>query len=630
LTSAPEQYRSRLQQAQAAGTLKDQRFGQLSNARLITGLAALALAGMSIGAGLFSLWWLIAPVAVFITLAIMHDRVDRDRERARRAAAYYDRLLGRVENRWAGKGNPGDEFGGPKNLPGHLYADDLDIFGLGSLFERLASTRTKAGDRTLASWLLGPSEAVLVEARQQAVKELTPKLNLREEIALMGDDVRSAIDDRSMRIWGEQPAVRFFAGARWLALGLALAALLSFVLFIFHVVTLLPFFMVVLAELMFGFAVHNSQDAVVDNVSTAATDLRLLGEFLKRLERENFQSPRLVGIARGLSVHEQRPTVSGENFQASAQLRKLERWVDRLDWTRNQFFKTLAAPLMWTPLCAMAIEAWREQYGSRIGDWVAAVGEFEALCSLAAFAYERPDAVFPELVAAPPPNVSETSGPETNGPAFWGEGVRHPLIGADTSVGNDVELGMTDSAIEKPPDCRLWVISGSNMSGKSTLLRAVGLNAVLAWAGAPVCCARLRISPLTLGASIRVNDSLVDNKSRFYAEISRLRDVVERAKSGTPTLFLLDELLSGTNSHDRRIGAAAVVRGLVERGAIGLVTTHDLALADIAESLGPRARNVHLQDHLEGGEMRFDYQLRPGVVEHSNALALMRAVGLDV
>jgi len=168
------------------------------------------------------------------------------------------------------------------------------------------------------------------------------------------------------------------------------------------------------------------------------------------------------------------------------------------------------------------------------------------------------------------------------------------------------------------------------MSGKSTLLRSVGLNAVLAWAGAPVTATSLRLSPLRLGASMRANDSVIDHRSRFYAEISRLRDVMELARAGHPTLFLLDELLSGTNSHDRRIGAEALIRGLVERGAIGMVTTHDLALAEIAARLNGAAANVHFEDHLEGGEIRFDYCLRPGIVTRSNALALMRAVGLDV
>jgi DNA mismatch repair ATPase MutS len=176
---------------------------------------------------------------------------------------------------------------------------------------------------------------------------------------------------------------------------------------------------------------------------------------------------------------------------------------------------------------------------------------------------------------------------------------------------------------------RLVVISGSNMSGKSTLLRTTGVNTVLALAGAPVRAEALTVSPLQLGASIRINDSLQAGASRFYAEITRLRDILALADKG-PVLFLLDELLNGTNSHDRRIGAEGVVRGLVRRNAIGLVTTHDLALAAIADSLSPQAANKHFEDHLENGVMTFDYRIQPGVVEKSNALELMRAVGLDV
>jgi DNA mismatch repair ATPase MutS len=175
----------------------------------------------------------------------------------------------------------------------------------------------------------------------------------------------------------------------------------------------------------------------------------------------------------------------------------------------------------------------------------------------------------------------------------------------------------------------LVVISGSNMSGKSTLLRTVGVNAVLALAGAPVCAARLALTPLHVGASIRVNDSLQGGTSRFYAEITRLRDIVQLCERGT-VLFLLDELLNGTNSHDRGIGAEGVVRGLLRRGAIGFVTTHDLALTAIADSLAPAAANMHFQDHLENGTITFDYRIREGVVRKSNALELMRAVGLEV
>jgi DNA mismatch repair ATPase MutS len=292
---------------------------------------------------------------------------------------------------------------------------------------------------------------------------------------------------------------------------------------------------------------------------------------------------------------------------ASRRIRRLTRLIELLDSSENMFFRPLAHMLLWNSQFAMAVEAWRTANGLEIGKWIDAAAEFEALCSLSAYAFERPDATFPEL--------------EAHGPLFDAEALRHPLIPEAVAVANDVRLG---------EGMRLWIVSGSNMSGKSTLMRAVGLNTVLAWAGAPVACARLRISSLSIGASMSTHDSLADNRSRFYAEISRVRDVVELARSGRPTLFLLDELLSGTNSHDRRIGAEAVVRGLVERGAIGLVSTHDLALAEIVPTLNGRAANVHFEDHMEDGEIRFDYRLREGVVTRSNALELMRAVGLDV
>jgi hypothetical protein len=590
-----DEYRSRAERWRIQHTGSELLSRQLGNARLATGLAAVAIAALAIGAGVLPPWWLLLPLIIFIVLAILHDRADKQRDAALRGTAYYDRALARIENRWIGKGHQGEAFRDPK----HLYADDLDLLGPGSAFELLSTSRTATGDRMLAEWLLAPASPEIVKARQSAVAELRERLDLREDIALMGEDIRTAIDDQAMKTWGERPAVRFFPGARWVALALACAALSTLILFLAQVLSLRPFLAVVLAELIFGLLVRDSVRSVALLVSTPARELKLVRLLLERLEKETFQSQRLEQLTHALDLH---------GLTASAEIRRLERSVEYLDSARNQFFRLLAAPLVWIPQFTMAIEKWRQECGPHIGEWVAAVGEFEALCSLATFAYERPDAVFPELVSEP-------------APLFEGVDVRHPLIPRDHAIGNDVKLGGR---------CALWIVSGSNMSGKSTLLRAVGLNAALAWAGAPVCCASLRVSPLRIGASIRVNDSLTDNKSRFYAEISRLRDIVDLARAGQPTLFLLDELLSGTNSHDRRIGAAAVIQGLVERGAIGLVTTHDLALAEITATLGERARNVHFEDYIENGEIHFDYHLRDGVVERSNALELMRAVGLDV
>jgi DNA mismatch repair ATPase MutS len=287
-----------------------------------------------------------------------------------------------------------------------------------------------------------------------------------------------------------------------------------------------------------------------------------------------------------------------------AQLRRLVSWLDS---THNMMFAPIAFVLLLRPQLAIAIDRWHASYGAAVAEWLRAVGETEALAALATFAYERPEDRFPELVEA--------------GSVYEADGLGHPLIAAPVAVRNDVRLGADGS--------RVIIVSGSNMSGKSTLLRSVGVSVVLALAGAPVTATRLRLSTLVLGATLHIEDSLQAGHSRFFAEILRIRLIAEAARGAVPLLFLLDEILHGTNSHDRRIGAEGIVRALVALGAIGLVTTHDLALAELPSTLGS-AVNMHFEDRLEDGKMIFDYRMRPGVVEHSNALALMRAIGLDV
>jgi MutS domain V len=593
--SPSEAYTQRLDFWRAARARAETKFRQLGNARLLTGIAAVAIAGCSFGAGWISAWWLLAPLVAFIALAMVHDRVDRSRACAGRGIAYFEHVLGRLSNAWIGRGNQGERFRDPK----HVYADDLDLFGRGSLFELLSTARTATGENTLARWLLGPGEYEEVIARQESVAELRPRVDLREEFALMGEDIRAAIDADALAEWGAAPPAFFFKHARVVALVLAVVAFVTFALFLAHLLNLVPFLFVVLFEMGFSLAIRDVMRSVAAKASAPARELRLVSLLLERLERELFASARLANLKRELAT---------DGHAASREIARLQKMVDQLETAQsNMFFRPIGAPLLWTEQYSMAIEAWRRRFGPRVGRWMEAIGEFEALCSLASFAYERPEAAFPELIA--------------DGPRFEATALAHPLIAPGIAVPNDVGIG---------GELRLLIVSGSNMSGKSTLLRAIGLSAVLAWAGAPVTAGRLRVSRLYIGASMRANDSVTDNRSRFYAEISRLRDVVDLARAGRPTLFLLDELLSGTNSHDRRIGAESLVRGLVERGAVGFVTTHDLALAQIAETLDGHAKNVHFEDHLEGGEIRFDYRLRQGVVTRSNALELMRAVGLEV
>ncbi len=366
------------------------------------------------------------------------------------------------------------------------------------------------------------------------------------------------------------------------------------------VLTRTPFLIALLIDLAYVFFLGARTLKVVNAVDAPARDLALLSTLLDRLEAEQLNAPLLRQFQARLK------TANG--LAASARIAHLGRLVARLDWQRNIFFAPFAIVLLWGPQVAIAIERWRRVAGPHIREWIDTAGEFEALSSIACYSYEHPGDVYPELS-------------DTPGGFFDAEALAHPLMRHSQAVPNDVCLG---------GDPRLWIVSGSNMSGKSTLLRTIGINAVLAWAGAPVRAARLRISPLSLGASIRVNDSLQDGRSRFYAEITRLREIVALTAGPRTVLFLLDELFSGTNSHDREIGASAIVRALVGRGAIGLITTHDLALAHIAASLDGRAVNVHFADTLTAGELHFDYRLQPGVVERSNALDLMRSVGLEV
>jgi MutS domain V len=589
------EYQRRLAERRLVAMREQKLFRSVGNARLATGIIGLGMCFFVFGEVLISFWWLGIPLVLFFILVVVHARVVERLERANRAVLFYERGLERLENRWMGKGETGDRF----RNPAHLYEDDLDIFGKGSLFELLSTARTRSGEDALAQWLLAPAARDDAAARQEAVLELQPGLDLREELAVLGEAVRSTMDPQAVARWGEAPEVTFPSGALVIALILGAAVVVTFGTYMAQITSRTPFLVVLLIELAYAFFLGSRTLQVSAAVSSPARDLALLGKLLERLENESFRAPLLQRMQAELKA---------SGLVASEEIDRLRRLVARLDWQRNLLFTPIAMAILWGAQVAMAIERWRRRSGPHIRAWIAEVGEFEALFALAGYSYEHPANRFPELK-------------ELDGGWFEAIGLCHPLLPESQCVPNDLRLG---------GELRLLIVSGSNMSGKSTLLRSVGLNTVLAWAGAPVCATRLVLSPLTVGASIRVQDSLQDGRSRFYAEITRLREIVNLATQPRTVLFLIDELLSGTNSHDRRIGAGAIVRTLIDRGAIGMITTHDLALAHIADDLSGRAANVHFADTFEHGRLHFDYRLSPGVVERSNALDLMRSVGLEV
>jgi hypothetical protein len=570
------------------------QFIQLGNMKLVTAIVASVLMFFAVGQQTIRVWWLLPAVVALAVLIGWHKSVAAHRTRAERAIRFYERGIARLQNDWIGKGTAGEQF----RDPGHVYTEDLDVFGRGSLFELIATTRTVGGEKALADWLRAPAARDEALSRQEAVRELSGQLDFREEIALIGAEIRGRVHEKSLQAWGAAPGFGFSGVLRLAAVLLAVLALASLVAFFSQQLPRAVFVAVLACNFAVAFALRPRVRRVLEGADTPGHELGTFSRILEVLERKEFQSPRLRQIRAAMTV---------EGSPASKRIAHLQRWVDLLDSSDHLLIRLIRPAVLWREQIAMGIQHWRLRNGRYVVAWVRAVAEFEALSSFASLKFERPEWTFPALL---------------DGDAhFEARDLQHPLLPTATCVPNDVTIS---------GDLRLLIVSGSNMSGKSTLLRSVGLNAVLAWAGGPVAAQELRISPLHVGASVRVVDSLQDNKSRFFAEITRIRGIVELAHS-RQVLFLLDELLSGTNSHDRRIGASGVVRALVNAGAIGLITTHDLALAEIERDLQPAAAaNVHFDDQILAGRIEFDYRLRPGVVTHSNALELMRTIGLQV
>ena len=566
------------------------RFG---NIRLLVVTATLIAAWFSLHGDAFSPWWLFLPLVVFLAIAILHAKVLRNRACAQRAVDFYRKGLARIEDRWIGMGHTGTLI----DIHSSLYATDLDLFGQGSLFELLSLARTRIGEDTLAAWFLSPSPVKQLIARHAAVAELRNRLDLREDIAILGEDLGVGIHPEALTQWAEAPNQLTNKRLRWFSLFLALATVAAAIVWA-EFGTKTPFFAIVIVETIITASLRKRTAAILNSADQAFEDLQLLSSLLARLEREHFETPRLQALKAEISSHHLAAS------KAIARLRTIVEYIRSLD---NTFMRVLNIPLLYVVQVSYAAEAWRADHGAAVRLWLKAIGEVEALLSLSGYSYEHPSDPFPEFVEGPPCFIADQLG--------------HPLIPGAKCVRNDVSVC---------DETKLLLVSGSNMSGKSTLLRSVGINTVLAMAGAPVRASHLQLTPLHLGASILVNDSLQEGSSRFYAEITRLRQICDLAENLPPVLFLLDELLQGTNSKDRLVGAEGVVRALLASGAIGLISTHDLALTNIGGQQDNRLHNVHLQDKIEDGKMKFDFKLQDGVVTKSNGIELMRLIGLKV
>jgi MutS domain V/MutS domain III len=623
--SPSHEYSERLARRRAARDRLSGVDARFAQARLTTFASAVFLALLAWRSAV-SGWWLLAPVVLFVWLMRRHDLVLRSRDAAQRGIAFYERGLARLEDRWVGTGEPGERF----RDDGHVYANDLDLFGRGSLFELLSLARTRSGEETLARWLTSPADAAEIQARQDAVAELSSALDLREQLALAGGDVRASVQTDRLLEWAESPLARH----PWLQVftRVSTAAVLLAIPYVAITGSWWVLGTVAALEAMVFSRLREQMNAILsakdigqashfvaDALSHRSSDLAVVADLLRHLERQQFRCNRLATLGSSLAA---------EGLPASRIIRRLQRLSEIHDSQKNAALLPLvlflsgqialavgvAAVLQLVrPNVALAVRRWRTRHGAEVRVWVETVAQFEALSSLSGYRYERSEDPFPEIVS-----TDQATGAVG---LFVGIQLGHPLLPRATMVPNDVCLG---------DGMQLLVVSGSNMSGKSTLLRTVGINAVLALAGAPVRATSLRLSSLAIGGTLRIQDSLQEGRSRFYAEITRIRNLADIAAGPVPLLFLLDEIFHGTNSHDRLQGAAGVLQSLLDRGAIGLITTHDLALTSVTDELSPRAANVHFADWFEEDDIRFDYRMKPGPVTRSNALALMRAVGLDV
>lgn len=595
-------YRERLAAREA--TLADavRRADRLGNLRLVLA----AVAGVLVLLPLFvrdgTPWLGLIPVAVgFVVLGVFQDRAFARRRKAAAAVRFYKEGLMRLEEAWRDLETDGAELTKTIDAETH-YASDLDLFGPASLYQLLCRATTAEGRRQLGAYLATMADVEEVKDRQAAVSELAPALDLREAYvtAAAGEEAGS-LEDKALLAWAEQTEDLAGAGVlRILGIYLPVQLVLAYGFYLFTA-NGWPLVFALFTQIGVILATRKRIELRAQAISGPERHLTRFARLIETIEGGPYESGRMKSLAEKLSA---------DGVPASKRILELEKLVNLLDARLNVFFALTFGPaLMWDLNLVLRAERWRRAAGPRLRGWFKAVGEAEALASFAALLYERPDYSMPEIV------------PEHG--IYRAEALSHPLLDRRRVVANDLELGGSGSVL---------LLSGSNMSGKSTLLRAVGINLVLARAGAPVAAKSLATSALRLATSVRIVDSLAAGTSHFYAELKRLKYVVDCAKTDErDLLYLLDEMLHGTNSRERFIAATSVIRWLSSTGAMGIVTTHDLKLAKVADDLPEGlATNYHFSDDVKEGEITFDYALRSGPVVSTNALRLMRAVGIDV
>ena len=610
-----ETYQQRAVGFEAQAAREHRRFGRIAWLRVGVFLAGIAAAWLAYE---LANGWLATVVGLlsgglFFAALQWHNRIGYQRDHLRFLAQINREEVQRLNGTYQPV-HTGQQFADPH----HPYTGDLDIFGPHSLFVLLNRTQTAVGGEMLARWLQKAAPADEIPVRQTAVAELAAALDWRQQFQATGrhhpDNPAHA---RLISDWLDATPTRLHTN-RWLlvatyALPLLMAAAIGLAVFHNSVTYHLPMAVALLNIGVVGL-VNKRIRHLTEQAYETSKPLRGYADLLRLVEQHPFEAEKLVALKAALA---------SEGSRASEKIEQLSGISGNLMAAHNPYFGLLANGLvLWNLYWAIRLERWKANTQTDLPRWLDALAETEALCSLAGFAHANPQYAAPQ----PPPGLPQGGGEDASPPLgeglfFSARNLGHPLILRERRVLNDFTLVGTG---------RTGIVTGSNMSGKSTFLRTVGINAVLAFAGAPVCATEMRLSHFRVFTSMRTQDSLEESVSSFYAELQRVKQLIDSLNDTEPVFYLLDEILKGTNSHDRHTGAKALIRQLHRHNAFGLVSTHDLALSEMTDELPDAAENFSFNSEITDGKLYFDYKLQHGVCRSFNASELMRQIGIEM
>jgi len=571
----------------------------ISNLRLLVFLLGLgvliflyAIRYYYILAGAFLLF-----IFLFVYLIVKHQRITNNKRYAVLIHEINDKSLQRLAGEWKSFSDEGEAFLDVN----HRFSGDLDIYGKSSLFQWINMTVTNTGRQRLGNMLAEPLQSIEeINIRQESIRELAERTGWRQRFNAEGVIASSeAHDVEPLLEWAEQK--NSFVFNMWVTIILRILPLVTLLTLLAYVVFKIPYYIPVLAlAAHFLLLKLNYKERIRDfNLAIKyKDDIRAYDRMLGKLEKGIFGSLHLNKLKSRLS--------SPQKHTASRQVNELVRITDSISDRYNIFYFAFNLLTLWDYQCQIALMNWKKRSGVNIRGWFEVIGEMEALSSLAIIGCDHPDWAIPKFTE--------------NAPALHAKEMGHPLLG-NTCVCNDLTVKLPSGIL---------LVTGSNMSGKSTLLRSAGVNLILAYAGAPVFAREFTCSIMEVYTCMRVSDNLGKSISSFYAELLRIRMIIEAVRDGKQIFFLLDEIFKGTNSKDRHSGAKILIKKLSKKNALGLVSTHDLELGDLEAESGGRIVNCHFREYYRDNKLYFDYKLQPGVSTTRNAVYLMKMAGIDM